>query len=320
MGSPPARAEAPAEDRGTGEPAGPGPSSLAGGVWRIRGRVLAVERPLVMGILNLTPDSFSDGGELEDLPAALARAEALVDEGADILDVGGESTRPGAGEVPEDREKARILPFLREAARRLRVPLSVDTRKAGVARAALEAGAHVVNDVSGLTHDPRMAAVVADAGAGVVVMHMRGDPATMASRARYGDVTGEVLEELRASLELAGRADIPPESVVLDPGIGFAKTAEQSLTLLRELGRLAILGRPLLVGPSRKSFLGRILELPPARRVEGTVAACVVAYLHGARIFRVHDVQPVVRALRVAEAIHRGLPHPSEPADQESTG
>ncbi len=272
--------------------------------WRVRGGRIALDRPVVMGILNLTPDSFSDGGELwDDLPEALRRAEAMVEAGAGILDVGGESTRPGAREVPAAEEKRRILPFLREAARRLDVPLSVDTRKAEVGRAALSEGASVVNDVSGLAHDPELARVVADAGAGLVLMHMRGTPADMRERARYDDVTAEVADELAEALGRARAASVDDEAVVVDPGIGFAKTAEQSLLLLRDLPRLHGLGRPLMVGPSRKSFLGRVLDLPTAERVEGTVAACVLAWAGGARIFRVHDVEPVARALAVAHAV-----------------
>ncbi|NJD20831.1 MAG: dihydropteroate synthase [Gemmatimonadetes bacterium] len=258
-----------------------------------------------MGIVNLTPDSFSDGGLHGDVEAALDHARAMVGAGARILDVGGESTRPGAAAVPAREEAERMLPVLRRAVAELGVPVSVDTRKAAVARAALEEGAAVVNDVSGLAFDPEMGEVVAESGAGVVLMHMRGVPATMAVLATYGDVTAEVASELGEAVARARVAGIPDGAVVLDPGLGFAKTPEQSLALLAELGSLGALGFPLLVGPSRKRFLGAVLGEPPERRIAGTVAACVVAYLGGARIFRVHDVAPVAQALAVAHAILR---------------
>ncbi|HSW31726.1 MAG TPA: dihydropteroate synthase [Longimicrobiales bacterium] len=272
-------------------------------IWRIRGGSLALDAPLVMGIVNLTPDSFSDGGLLGDLEAALDRGRAMVSAGAAILDVGGESTRPGAAPVSEDEERARILPFVRRAAAELGVPLSVDTRKAAVARAALDEGASVVNDVSGLVFDPAMAEVVADGGAGAVLMHMRGVPATMAGLATYGSVASEVAAELGSAVARARRAGISDEAVVLDPGLGFAKTSAQSLALLSNLAPIHALGFPVLVGPSRKSFLGAVLGVQPERRATGTAAACVVAYLGGARIFRVHDVEPVAQALAVARAI-----------------
>lgn len=290
--------------RGTGERVGSGPPWRfpAGGAWRVRGGVVSLDGPVVMGIVNLTPDSFSDGGSFMDVDAALEHARRLVAEGAGVLDVGGESTRPGAAPVPEDEERARVLPFV-EGAAGLGVPVSVDTRKAAVALRALEAGAAIVNDVSALGHDPAMAEVVAGTGAGVVLMHMRGDPATMQALARYVDVGAEVAAELAPALERARRAGIADEAVVVDPGIGFAKTAAQSLALLADLAPLRALGRPVLVGPSRKSFLGAVLGVPPRERSVGTAAACVMAYLQGARIFRVHDVAPVAQALAVARAV-----------------
>jgi dihydropteroate synthase len=265
-----------------------------------------------MGILNVTPDSFSDGGELADDPSlALARAYAMVEAGAALLDVGGESTRPGAALVGLDEELRRVLPVIEALARELPVPISVDTRKAAVASAALAAGAAVVNDVSALAHDPAMGEVAARAGAGLVLMHMRGEPSTMMEHARYGDLMREVARELEGAIAKARAAGVSDAAIVVDPGVGFAKTAEQNLTLIRRLAELTELGRPILVGPSRKSFLGRILDVPPEERVAGTVAACVAAYVQGARIFRVHDVLPVVQALRVAEAIAReSIPEP----------
>jgi len=282
-------------------------------LWRLAGgRVLDTSRPLVMGILNVTPDSFSDGGELAGGPAhALERGRAMVDAGAALLDVGGESTRPGAAPVSEAEERARVIPVIEALTRELDVPVSVDTRKAGVTRAALAAGARIVNDVSGLNHDPTLADVVAEGGAGLVLMHMRGEPADMMGHARYHDVVAEVRDELSASVARARAAGVPDSAIVVDPGLGFAKTAEHNLIVIRRLAELEALGQPILVGPSRKSFLGRILDVPPAERVIGTVAACVAAYLAGARIFRVHDVAPVAQALQVAEAIVReAMPKP----------
>ena len=293
-----------AEDRGTGESTLSGPPLHQGGSsWAIGGGSLSLGHPLVVGILNLTPDSFSDGGSLPDVDAALRAAREMVDQGARLLDVGGESTRPGASPVSTDEEMDRVLPFIEAAAGEISVPLSVDTRSAGVARAALAAGAAVVNDVSGLVHDPEMAEVARRGGAGVVLMHMRGDPSTMASLADYSCVEEEVARELAARVEHALAAGISRESIVVDPGIGFAKSPEHSLALLGNLAPISRLGFPVMVGPSRKSFLGVVLDVPPSERLHGTVAACVAAYLQGTRIFRVHDVEPVVQALRVMEAI-----------------
>jgi len=227
----------------------------------------------------------------------------MVEAGADFLDVGGESTRPGAESVGVEEELRRILPFFEAASGALPVPLSVDTRRSDVAREALRGGARIVNDVSGLNHDPRMAEVVAEEGASLVLSHMRGTPATMKGLAVYRDVVREVGEELRRSMDLAREAGIEEERIVLDPGIGFAKTGRQSLEILGSLATLRAFGRPVLVGPSRKSFLGELTGAPPKERVPGTIAACLITYLQGARIFRVHDVAPVVQALAVTRAI-----------------
>ena len=277
--------------------------------WAIRGGSLSLARPVVMGILNLTPDSFSDGGSLPDAASALSRARELVEQGAGMLDIGGESTRPGADPVSPAEEMDRVLPFFDAAGAGLGVPLSVDTRSASVARAALERGAHVVNDVSGLAHDGEMPRVVAESGAGLVLMHTRGTPSTMREHVAYDDLFAEVAGELAASVARAEAAGIDREAVVLDPGIGFAKDAGQSLALLGDLASIHALGFPVLVGPSRKSFLGTVLDEPPSGRLHGTVAACVAAYLQGARVFRVHDVKPVVQALRVVEAIADAAAH-----------
>ncbi len=241
------------------------------------------------------------------MEAAALRAEQMVREGAGMLDVGGESTRPGATPVSEDEELRRVVPVIESIAARMAVPISVDTRKARVAEAALAAGARVVNDVSALSFDRGLADVVARAGAGVVLMHMRGTPESMRDRTDYADLPTDVTRELRLAVERAQARGIAPESIVLDPGIGFAKDAKQSLAMLGHIPKLAEMGFPVLVGPSRKSFLGAVLNVPPKERVVGTAAACVVAYQGGARLFRVHDVAPTVQALAVAHAVAKEL-------------
>ena len=272
-------------------------------VWEIAGGALPLAAPLVAGILNVTPDSFSDGGENATIESALRRSDVMVREGAAVIDVGGESTRPGADPVPAAEEIRRVVPVVGALARRLPVPISVDTRKAAVARAALGAGAAIVNDISGLAFDPALGPVVATAGAGIILMHMRGTPADMQRRARYADLAREVRSELEVAVARARAARIPAGSIVLDPGFGFAKTAVQSVALLGALPRLLAAGFPLMVGPSRKSFLGELLGVAPKERAVGTAAACVIAYRGGARLFRVHDVRPVVEALTVAHAV-----------------
>lgn len=259
---------------------------------------------MVVGILNVTPDSFSDGGRFRATEPALLRAREMAAAGADLVDVGGESTRPGAEPVSADEEITRILPVV-EALVHDGVSVSVDTRRAATARAALHAGAHVVNDVSGLA-DPEMADVVAATDAGLVLMHMRGTPADMQRHTDYGDVAAEVAAELEGPLARARAVGIDEERVVLDPGIGFAKTAEQNLEMVARLGALVRLGRPVLVGPSRKAFIGALLGgIPAAERDAGTAGACVAALARGARLFRVHDVRAARHALDVAWAILR---------------
>jgi dihydropteroate synthase len=259
--------------------------------------------PFVMGVVNATPDSFSDGGRFLSLDAAVAQALRCAEEGADLVDLGGESTRPGAPPVPAEEEIRRVVPVIeRLRARGFLLPISVDTSKGAVARAALAAGADLVNDVTGLS-DPALAEAVAEAGAPVVLMHMRGTPADMQSRAVYRDVVREVAAELEDALSRAGAAGIPRERTVLDPGVGFAKTAEQSVELLARVGELRSLGRPLLVGPSRKSFIGRITGAAVGDRLPGTLAAVTACVLAGVELVRVHDVAPAVQAARVAAAL-----------------
>jgi len=267
-----------------------------------------------MGIVNVTPDSFSDGGEFLDRDAALEHCRALVADGADILDLGGESTRPGAAPVDADEELARVLPVLegvRDAA--LETQLSIDTSKAAVAHAAIAAGAGIVNDVSALRADPEMAGVIASSGVECCLMHMLGEPRTMQRDPRYEDVVDDVKAFLEERLGFAVEAGIREQRVMLDPGIGFGKTTEHNLELLRRLDELVSIGRPLLVGTSRKSFLGTLAaaaqgraEPPaPSQRLPGTLATCVLALERGARVFRVHDVAEVSQALAVAAATLR---------------
>lgn len=261
-------------------------------------------RTLVMGILNVTPDSFSDGGRFATPDEAVEEARRLIAEGADIIDVGGESTRPGAHPVPEDVELERVLPVVEVLALDPRVRVSIDTMKPAVAAACLAAGATLVNDVSGLSH-PEMARVIAAAGAGAVIMHMRGTPQTMRQFAVYGDVMREVIDELRPRVERAREAGI--REIYVDPGIGFAKTPAQSFEVLRRLGELAELGCPILIGPSRKSFLSVLPGMEDiGERLEGTIAAAVIGAMNGASIVRVHDVRPVKKALSVVDAVKGG--------------
>ncbi|MGH7575373.1 MAG: dihydropteroate synthase, partial [Longimicrobiales bacterium] len=274
---------------------------------------LHVDRPLIAGILNVTPDSFWDGGRHAAVDAAVARAERLLEEGADLIDVGGESTRPGAVRVAPEVEAGRVLPIARELARRWpNVPVSIDTVKASVALEALDAGAAIVNDVSGLRIDAKLGNIVARAGAGIVLMHSRGAVERMASYdlAEYGDdAVGEIVAELRAALGRAGDAGIAENAVVLDPGLGFSKRTEHSVAVIAGLERVVALGRPVMVGPSRKRFIGETAGgLPAHERLEGTIAACVAALLNGARLFRVHDVLATRRALDLAEAIRSASP------------
>ncbi len=266
---------------------------------------------MIMGILNVTPDSFAGSVPTMDPGVALDTALQMEADGADLIDVGGESTRPGAVPVTVEEELARIQPVLRALAGRLRIPLSVDTSKASVARAGLEAGAAIVNDVTGLRHGPALAQVVAAGGAALVLMHSRGTPGTMQSEATYRNLVPEVAEEIRAGIGAATEAGVPVGSIIVDPGVGFAKQPQHSYGVLARLAELAeTLDRPVLVGPSRKSFMRSALgERPAAERDWGTAAAVTAAVLAGAHIVRVHAVSEMVQVVRVAEQIRRhGLP------------
>ncbi len=274
--------------------------------WQCRDRRLDLHSVAVMGVVNVTPDSFSDGGKFMDPEHATAHGFDLIAEGADILDIGGESTRPGAEPVSADEELRRVLPVV-ERLRQTGVLLSIDTAKAAVARAALEAGAHIVNDVTALRGDPEMADVVADFSAGVVLMHMQGTPRTMQANPTYKDVVSEIREFFSERRRAAHAAGIADECIVFDPGIGFGKTVEHNLAILRRLGEFLLLGRPVLAGPSRKSFIGKVLDVPVDDRLEGTAAAVAVAVWNGAAIVRVHDVRAMKRVAQMTAAVRDGL-------------
>lgn len=277
--------------------------------WKIARRVLVCgERTFVMGVLNVTPDSFSDGGQyFLSTERALARAEEMIAEGADIIDIGGESTRPGgAGAVAVEEELRRVLPVIERLSKSSSVPISIDTTKAFVARAALESGAEIINDISALRFEPQLADVAAQAAAGLILMHSRGDMTTMHTLAPVPDILAEVTGSLRESIMEAERRGVPRECLVLDPGIGFSKSLEQNVELIAKLGELAqaFAEFPLLVGTSRKSFLGRLLEGAPVNeRLHATMATVTAAVLGGAHIIRVHDVKAAVETVRVADAI-----------------
>jgi len=273
------------------------------------------ERTLIMGILNVTPDSFSDGGQFVSLDAALAHAEQMIAEGADIIDVGGESTRPGGEPVSVEEEINRVVPLIEALAQRTNTPISVDTTKSEVARAALDAGAAIVNDISALRFDFYVADVVARAGAGLVLMHSRGTPATMHRLPPVADVIHEVTHSLRASINMAERRGVKRESIVIDPGIGFGKSQEQNLELIAKLDQIiaAFPDHPLLIGTSRKSFIGRLLAdesgtpAPAEERLYGSLATMSAAILKGAHIVRVHDVKATNDVIRVTQSIRENL-------------
>lgn len=266
------------------------------------------DRCRVMGVLNVTPDSFSDGGAFLAHEDAIQRGVAMVEAGADIIDIGGESTRPGAEPVEADEELDRVLPVVEALAERADVYLSIDTTKASVAQRCLQAGADIVNDISGLGFDPQMADVVAEAEAGLVLMHILGTPRTMQRDIDYDDIVDDVRAYFDERLEVAVRAGIDPDRIALDPGIGFGKTVAHNYRLIRELHRFFDLGRPLLLGPSRKSFIGAVLEKPPRERVWGTAATVACGLYAGADIVRVHDVAQMNDVVRVTEALIGRMP------------
>ncbi len=271
---------------------------------RARDRVIRFDAgPLVVGILNVTPDSFFDGGKYFDREAAVAHAVAMARSGADLLDIGAESSRPGSLPITEAEELRRLIPVVQAVCDAVSIPVSVDTTKASVARRALEAGARIVNDISGLRFDRDMAAVVAESGAGLVLMHMRGTPRTMQCNPVYADVVQDVKGFFAERLEAAVQAGISTEQIILDPGIGFGKLLDHNLTLLARLRELTAFGRPVMVGVSRKSFIGQVLDRPVEGRLFGTAAAVAVAVAHGAALVRVHDVAEMKDVVRIVRAI-----------------
>jgi dihydropteroate synthase len=274
-----------------------------------RGKVLDLGlRTHVMGILNATPDSFSDGGRFAATDRALAHAREMASEGADVIDIGGESTRPGASPVPEDEELRRIIPLIERLSAELPLPISVDTYKSSVAKRALQAGASIVNDISGLRFSPDMAKVAAEYGAGVVIMHIKGTPRSMQQDPVYTDVVGEIMAYLEEGIEIAVRAGVDREKVMIDPGIGFGKTLEHNLTVLSRLDEFRALGRPIVLGASRKKFIGTVLNVPvPEERAFGTAAAVALGIEHGANMVRVHDVASMAQVARVTDAILKSV-------------
>lgn len=276
---------------------------------KLRSGTLALgERTLVMGVLNVTPDSFSDGGRFFDPEAAIGRAMAIERAGADLLDIGGESTRPGSAGTPAEEEMRRVLPVLQGLRARVKIPISIDTQKAAVAEAALAAGAEIINDISGLRNDPRLGEVAARHGVPLILMHMRGEPRTMQQGSFARDVLRDVKSGLRAAAARARRAGVARSQIVVDPGIGFGKSFQQNYELLAKLSELAKLDYPLSVGTSRKAFLGATLardgkSAPPEERIWGTAATVAASILNGAHIVRVHDVAEMVQIARVADCV-----------------
>jgi len=274
--------------------------------WRTSKRTLSLEKTLIMGILNVTPDSFSDGGGFTTLESAIKQAGKMIDEGADIIDIGGESTRPGSARVSAEEEIARVVPVIEEIAKRFDIPLSVDTSKSKVAEAAVQSDAEIINDVSGLRFDPEIARVAAKNNTGLVLMHLRGDFETMHRQKPVEDILQEVADGLRSSIAGANSFGVPFENIALDPGIGFSKTFEQNLELLAKLGKLKseLPDYPLLIGTSRKSFIGKILGDAELRnRIRASAVSAAIAVINGADIVRVHDVRETVEAVKMAEAI-----------------
>jgi len=262
------------------------------------------KRTLIMGVLNVTPDSFSDGGLYADAGIAVNQAKEMVAQGADIIDIGGESSRPGSDPVPMDEELRRVLPVIKRLAQESDVPISIDTYKSTVAEHALKAGAHIVNDISGLNFDPNMAKVAADYGAPVILMHIQGTPKNMQISPKYHSLISEIISYLRNSIEHAETVGVSPEKIIIDPGIGFGKTMEHNLEIIRRLKEFRCLGKPILIGTSRKSFIGKILDLPVEERIEGTLVTVVASIINGADVVRVHDVKQVQRAVKMVDAIY----------------
>jgi dihydropteroate synthase len=264
------------------------------------------KKTYIMGILNVTPDSFSDGGLFSNESAAIKQALRMAEDGADIIDIGGESTRPGSEPVPVEEELRRTIPVIETIARELAIPISIDTYKAEVAKRALDAGASMVNDISGLRHDPEMKRVVSAYKVPVVIMHLKGKPKDMQKNPLYEALIPEILDYLRDSIRIASEAGAAEKMIIIDPGIGFGKTFEQNLNIIHNLREFTLLEKPVLIGASRKAFIGKILgDLPSGERLEGTAATVAISIMNGANIIRVHDVKEMARVAKVADAITR---------------
>ncbi|MBU4485251.1 dihydropteroate synthase [bacterium] len=276
---------------------------------KIGNKTFDFRTPIIMGILNVTPDSFSDGGKYSNQTLAVKHAIRMISDGADIIDIGGESSRPGSDQVDADEEIARTIPIIREIRAKSDSPISIDTMKSQVAKAALEAGADMINDVSGLRHDKDMVRLVAESNVPVCIMHMLGTPKTMQEKVFYKDVIEDIYNFFTKAIDNAVNAGVKKEKIILDPGIGFGKNLEHNLKILNHLDRFKDLGLPILIGPSRKFFIGAILDLPANERIEGTLASLAVAIERGADILRVHDVLQVSRFKRVFEEIRQNSPN-----------
>jgi dihydropteroate synthase len=264
------------------------------------------KKTYIMGVLNVTPDSFSDGGLFFNEKKAVEHAHRLIEEGADIIDIGGESTRPGSEPVPVEEEIRRTIPVIKAISREIKVPISIDTYKSEVAKHALDAGASIVNDISGLRFDPEMPKVVAEYGVPVIIMHIKGRPKDMQQSTVYEALIPEIMDYIRASILLARNFGILEDRIIIDPGIGFGKTFEHNLEIIKNLKEFTLLGRPVAVGVSRKAFIGKILgDVPPSERLEGTASAVAISIFNGANIIRVHDVKEMAKVAKVADAIKR---------------
>ena len=273
-------------------------------VWRGRDEAwLLGEKTLLMGVLNVTPDSFSDGGKYLDREAAVSRARSMVEEGADIIDVGGESSRPGAEQIGLDEELTRTIPVVEALASELSTPISIDTTKAGVAKEAIEAGAEIINDISAMRFDPDMVEVAKKYKPALILMHMKGTPETMQKDVKYGDVISEIYNFFQERITFLIDKGVDLETIAIDPGIGFGKGLNDNLRIIKELGTFKALSRPVVLGPSRKSFIGQVLDLSVMERLEGTAAAIAVGVLGGGNILRVHDVKEMRRVVDVVDAI-----------------
>jgi dihydropteroate synthase len=264
------------------------------------------KKTYIMGVLNVTPDSFSDAGLYFDKSAAIERGIQMVEEGADIIDIGGESTRPGSEQITNEEELKRTIPVIEALAREIRIPISIDTYKSEIARRALDAGASIVNDISGLRFDPKMPEVVYQNDVPIVIMHIKGTPRDMQQNPQYEALIPEIMDYLRAGITIARKAGIPDDKMVIDPGIGFGKTYEDNVKIIHHLYEFTFFKKPILIGPSRKAFIGKILgDVPVTDRLEGTAAAVSISIMNGANIIRVHDVKEMVKVAKVADAIKK---------------